>query len=560
MNQPVPELAAGTLLAGRYRIEHLLGRGGMGAVYEATHVELGRRVALKVLRSEVSSDREMVGRFMQEARIAAAIGHTGIVDVFDLGVADSGVYLAMEKLQGIELADRIEAPETLSEVECTSIAMDVASAIEAAHEHGVIHRDLKPANVFLSRPRGATRDVVKVLDFGVAKLTRAEGENLTQTGSIYGTPAYMPPEQLRGAKDIDGRADVYALGCILYEMLTRRRPFDAESLPELVLKIVSELPRGVRAIRPELTPEIDAIVTRAMAPRREERFPSMAALRAALAAHKILLDARPPPSPQSRAELANDATLAGASTGPLTPSNLALPSITGAGSAPKVEPTPTPKPEPAPAVEAAPSTGRLGTITRPPEVSVTPALDSDTARATSFAAPVPARSNAPWIVAGVALTALIALGGYVFSTSSSTPMPTPAASDAPAEAASPEAASPEAVAPPEPTPSREPTPAAHTVAFTSDPLGVQIVLGEDTCTAPCTFGVARTVTEIIARYPERPDVHIPITWPPPAAMHVLVPGDEPERTGGSGHRTGPRTPHAPTPTIGSSPPPPLLPR
>jgi eukaryotic-like serine/threonine-protein kinase len=273
---------AGYVVAERYRIHRLLGAGGMGAVYEAEHIALERRVALKVLLPAFAADSAVVARFMQEARAAAAIGAPGIVEVFDLGNDGGLAYIAMEKLEGEELYDRIVRGHPLPAAYVARIGAALADAIASAHEHGIIHRDLKPQNVFLAK-RGRD-EVVKVLDFGIAKLQqggRADAP-VTRTGQVFGTPLYMAPEQLHGSKDMDGRVDVYAMGAILYEALTGNPPFSATSYPELIIKITSETPKPLRQVRPDIPPQLASIVAGAMEKDCDARIQSAAALRDAL--------------------------------------------------------------------------------------------------------------------------------------------------------------------------------------------------------------------------------------------------------------------------------------
>ncbi|MGF1465399.1 MAG: protein kinase [Sandaracinaceae bacterium] len=275
-------LQPGDLVAGRYRIVGRIGEGGMGIVYEALHETLGRPIALKVIPLKLAEDQEMVARFFREARAAASIGHPGIVEVFDVGTEEpptsgqatlragsSGkpplAFIAMERLRGEELADRIDRIGAFPVKEALHIVADVAEAVSAAHERGIVHRDLKPQNVFLAQV--GRREVPKVLDFGIAKLAASDGADvpLTRTGQVFGTPMYMPPEQLRGVKDVDGRADVYALGVILYELLTGRPPFEETSYAALVVKITTEEPEPLANVRPDLPVEVLQLVELALA-------------------------------------------------------------------------------------------------------------------------------------------------------------------------------------------------------------------------------------------------------------------------------------------------------
>jgi serine/threonine-protein kinase len=221
---------------GNYTITAPLGSGTMGVVFRAEHVRIARTAAIKVLNPELARNTEALQRFFTEARATSLIRHRGIVDVFDCGVDATGrPYIVMEHLVGETLADRLRRTPCLPWTAACGIARQVADAIAAAHDNGIVHRDLKPDNVFLVRdpadPESAS--AVKVLDFGIAKLLAADAAKLTMRGMVLGTPEYMAPEQCGGEEEVDARADIYALGCILFEMLTGEPPFIAESVPEL---------------------------------------------------------------------------------------------------------------------------------------------------------------------------------------------------------------------------------------------------------------------------------------------------------------------------------------
>jgi len=269
-------LQPGDVVGGRYIVRGLLGVGGMGAVYEAEHTQLRKMVALKVLLPQLTFDPDATARFFREARPAAAVGHPGIVQVFDLGTDESGLaYLAMEKLEGEELHSRIQRAKPIPAGFAVRVGIELCDAVSAAHEAGVLHRDLKPANVFLSKV-GRARDVVKVLDFGIAKLQRetAAEDQVTRSGQIMGTPLYMAPEQLRGIKDVDERIDVYAIGAILYETLAGRARFRASSYAEVVVNVLREEPEDLALLRPDLPSAMIDLVKRAMSKDRDTRYRS----------------------------------------------------------------------------------------------------------------------------------------------------------------------------------------------------------------------------------------------------------------------------------------------
>ncbi|MBS2028653.1 MAG: protein kinase [Deltaproteobacteria bacterium] len=230
----------GELLGGKYRILDLLGQGGMGAVYLAENVDIGRQVAIKVLKPELAAMPDVIARFRQEARAAAAVGHPGIVDVLDMGtLPDGGAFIVMERLDGHTLRERLAGNPPLSVDEAVTAMVDVLETLGVAHDKGVIHRDLKPDNVFLVERPVRT---VKILDFGISKFRSTGDMALTRTGMVMGTPLYMSPEQARGAKDVGPLTDVYSCGAILYEILGGRPPFPGETYNEVLAQVLTETP------------------------------------------------------------------------------------------------------------------------------------------------------------------------------------------------------------------------------------------------------------------------------------------------------------------------------
>ncbi|HEU5057872.1 MAG TPA: protein kinase [Kofleriaceae bacterium] len=267
------------VIDGRYRIDELIGEGGMGRVYLAEHVEIGKRVAIKILHPVYGRMPDLVERFRREARAASKIGHPHIVDVTDSGTTvDGSVYFVMEYLEGVELASVIDREGALDVARALRITTQICRALAAAHAVGIIHRDLKPENVFLTVREGAA-DFVKVLDFGIAKSSEAEearGKRLTHPGMAMGTPEYMSPEQAAG-RPADERCDVYAVGAILYEMLTGAPPYDGDNFMEILTKKATVDPAPPSALRPEIPPMVEVLVTSAMARDPEKRPPSMEA-------------------------------------------------------------------------------------------------------------------------------------------------------------------------------------------------------------------------------------------------------------------------------------------
>jgi serine/threonine-protein kinase len=262
----------------------------MGTVFEALREGLGNLVAIKILHPNQLHKKDAVQRFHHEARAAARIGHPNICEVYDLGTLDDGSpYLVMERLVGETLADRIAVEAGLPIDDVVDILVQVLSGLVAAHEKGIVHRDIKPENVFLTQRVGCP-PIVKLLDFGVSKmLTPLEGAkeedlDLTRTGMVMGTPYYMSPEQARGDRDLDVRVDLYACGVIFYEALTGRRPFTAPNYNALLLQILTSKPRPARELRPALPDEFDAVISKAMARNRENRYRTASAFQLELQA------------------------------------------------------------------------------------------------------------------------------------------------------------------------------------------------------------------------------------------------------------------------------------
>ncbi len=277
---PQPDLLIGQTI-GNYLVTQKLGEGGMGAVYLAEHPSIGKKVALKVLHSEFSTNQEVTARFFHEAKAVNDIGHPNIVDIVDFGILQAGggreqlVYFIMEYLAGMTLSQLIRSEAPLPPERALGVALQVADALSASHKCGIIHRDLKPDNIILLQ-RGRERDFVKLLDFGIAKLTggSAAGSHRTRTGIVMGTPAYMSPEQCEGRDSVDLRTDVYALGIVIYEMLTGRVPFQGDGYGEILVQHLTQRPVPPSQFR-MLPAHVEVVVLKALEKRPDLRYPTM---------------------------------------------------------------------------------------------------------------------------------------------------------------------------------------------------------------------------------------------------------------------------------------------
>jgi serine/threonine protein kinase len=306
-NEPTGTEKIGLVIDKRYQITGLLGRGGMGSVYRAEHVRLKRQVALKLLHSDFGRIPELSKRFEREAFATGRIDHPNIVTVSDFGELDDGtLYLVMELLDGQSLADVLEKERKLSPRRALQITRHILRGLGHAHKAGVVHRDIKPENVLLVEHAGDP-DFAKLLDFGIAKLVgeAAEadaGDKLTQAGVAFGTPAYISPEQALG-ETVDHRADLYSVTCMLYELLTGRCPFVADDKMKLLSMHATRTPQPLAALAPELAgnPELETLVQRGLAKRREDRWASaeqyMEAIEAYAAREAGRAVATPLPSP-----------------------------------------------------------------------------------------------------------------------------------------------------------------------------------------------------------------------------------------------------------------------
>lgn len=271
----VEERMTGRILVGKYKLLKCIGRGGMGAVFEAEHITMGGKFALKVLKVQNSGKKKPVERLYREARVTAAIGHPNIIQVFDIDETSEGVpFMVMELLKGVSLGDYLKNNGPLSVGFVLDVGIQILSALHAAHRTGVIHRDMKCDNVFLLDSEQDGNPHVKILDFGVSKYINTDSEDLklTQTGSVLGTPYYMSPEQASGKKNLDNRVDIYALGVMLYELLTGTVPHEATNYNSLVIAKNTCDVQSFRQERPDVSPDLEAVVLKALARHRKWRW------------------------------------------------------------------------------------------------------------------------------------------------------------------------------------------------------------------------------------------------------------------------------------------------
>jgi serine/threonine-protein kinase len=287
-------LPPGQLLGGKYRIQRELGTGGMGVVYAGVHERIKKRVAVKVLHPHLNQQAELVARFEREAQAAARIGSEHIVDVYDVGELDSGEhYMVMELLVGESLSRFIK--RGLDAMSLFAVTLEVLEGLAAAHEVDNVHRDLKPANIFVARgTRRGPDNVVKLLDFGVSKFRDLVGEGSTATGAVIGTPHYMAPEQAL-AREVDGRADLYSVGVLLYRALSRKYPYSAKTMPELIAQLMSEDAPSLASVM-DVHPAIAQLVDRALRREPDERFASASEMKRGLLDCLVSLGA-PEPAP-----------------------------------------------------------------------------------------------------------------------------------------------------------------------------------------------------------------------------------------------------------------------
>ena len=275
----------GQILGGKYRVDRVLGAGGMGMVVAATHLQLEERVAIKFLLPEALQNPEAVARFGREARAAVKIRGEHVARVTDVGSFENGApYMVMEHLDGRDLSALLKERGTFQPWDAVDAVLQACEALAEAHALGIVHRDLKPANLFMTRRPDGTASV-KVLDFGISKVTNASASDnaMTKTSAIMGSPLYMSPEQMTASRDVDARTDVWAIGVVLYELLTGRAPFRAETLPEICGLILTAAPPPIRDLSPSTPDPLQMAVRRCLEKDRSRRFQSVSELAQALA-------------------------------------------------------------------------------------------------------------------------------------------------------------------------------------------------------------------------------------------------------------------------------------
>jgi serine/threonine-protein kinase len=280
-DQDFPSTLPGTVIAGKYRLDGMIGRGGMGSVWSTMHLGLGQRVAVKLIAKRYANSREARQRFNQEAKAVAQLRSRYVVQVFDNGETEDGTpYIVMELLEGESLDQRLERRGPLQLDQAARYIGQVGRALKRAHELGIVHRDLKPENIFLTRSdEDDGGEIAKVLDFGIAKMKTSEGgSSATRTGTVLGTPLFMSPEQARGLKTVDHRTDIYSLGMVAFTMLTGRNAFSGESFGDILVAICTQPLPSIRAFAPTLPPAMEAWMQRACAKEPQDRYATIDAM------------------------------------------------------------------------------------------------------------------------------------------------------------------------------------------------------------------------------------------------------------------------------------------
>ncbi len=301
----------GDVIAGRFRVDSVLGEGGMGIVVGATHLGLGHRVAIKLMLGASPRHAEAVARFEREARAAVKLKSEHVARVTDVGRLEDGApFMVMEFLEGDDLDAVLVRDGALPIALAADYVLQACEAVAEAHALGIVHRDLKPKNLFLTTGVNA-KPLVKVLDFGISKAGGHDELSLTSTSAVMGSPNYMSPEQLRSSRDVDARSDVWALGVVLYELLSGRVPFPADTVTQLTVMVIQDAPMGLRSLRADVPEALERVVLKCLEKRREDRYESVAALAQALSAFAS------PEAAAAAAHMASGAAMSSATTAPL---------------------------------------------------------------------------------------------------------------------------------------------------------------------------------------------------------------------------------------------------
>jgi eukaryotic-like serine/threonine-protein kinase len=517
-NDASARVQPGDILADKYRVERVLGAGGMGIVVLAEHLDLREKVAIKFLLDEALQNAELAERFLREARAAVKIKSEHVVRVIDVGRLPSNApYMVMEYLEGEDLSQTLERGRVPIE-DAVDYVIQSCEAMSVAHRAGIVHRDLKPANLFLSRrPDGSP--IVKVLDFGISKVHSTEvGQmNLTHTQAMMGSPLYMSPEQMRSSKDVDRRTDIWSLGVILHELLAGDVPFSGQAFPEVLLKVMTEPPPPLRALRPEVPEELEKVVLRCLAKSPPDRYSSVSALAVALtpfaSSRTVGLQGRLHQSMSGRAPPLDATMAADSAVAPAAPAGPVLATTRVERDKPMDA-----QPAPGPAKLGDPAPSSLGAAEERPA----PAATNTSWEGQSRALPAVRRQRSRWAVAAVALGAALAmaalLAGYLRSTSAT---PTGTASPEPAAASIDAPPPPAPVAADIPSPPREagearvvPEPSAPSVSPQLPPSPPARVEPVASSTAPkVTAPKARPARPVTTR----PRARAETTQPPPPA-------------------------------------------
>jgi serine/threonine-protein kinase len=482
---------------GPYTIVRRLGAGAMGEVYQARHRHMGRDAAIKVLRSELTEEADVVARFFTEARATAAVRHPGIVEIFDCDLHRSGrAFIVMEYLPGEDLAHRLSSRGSFAGdwPALRGIGRQLAGALAAAHGAGIVHRDLKPGNIFLVEKQGA-EPVAKIVDFGIAKLLRRDGgeHSQTQTGHILGTPLYMSPEQAKGAKTIDHRTDIYALGCVLFELATGQPPFVRKGPAQVIVAHLHETAPRASSLEPSVPPELDALIAEMLAKDPDKRPRAMTDVAARLAEPPAAAPGRIATQllPGGRASGGSGPIVAPAVKPAPTPAAPVGPAPAPAGiqapraaaapaamQAPRAAPAPAPQPQvvvrPGSAASAPTRAGYAGREALPAREAQLLERAGSTTLGNSASEMVAetevvarAAKRSPWILIGAA--AVVVVGGVGFALSRSG-----------GHAAVPVIASAPPVAAPQPPPAAPPAaPAVSRIPINSQPAGAAVWIGDE---------------------------------------------------------------------------------